>query len=339
MDLINRGLRLLRQKGLLPYPNQASRKDLAYCFRLLMGEKPDKVSWDNWYSLVKTHGLDVQALVDLMMASAEYRRAREKALRPSLVELDTFKIFVRKSDFFIGRAIAEQKNYEPHVSRLIQQMLHRDDYFVDIGANIGYFTLMAAAIVGPEGRVFAFEPNHNNCALIERSIAVNGFDNIRLFPYAAAEKNQVFLLWAAELNSNGTLAEFDPEVATNLSSLQEVQAVAADEALAGISKIDVIKMDIEGAEPRAWQGMLRLVRKHRPVIILEFSPDLILETSHLEAAVFYEMIRKEGYDLFLLDPILGIGKRPVTREQIDKRREELQSTHVDLVARPVVAPE
>lgn len=337
MNLISRGIRFLRHKGLLPYQNQASRKKLSYCFRLLLGEKPDKASWDYWYSLVKTHHLDVQTLVDLMMASPEYRCARERALKPSLVELNNFKIFVRRSDFFIGRAIADEKKYEPHVGRQIEQTLSMGSCFVDIGANIGYFTLMAAAIVGQQGKVFAFEPNRNNCMLIAQSVAENGFDHVRIFPYAVAEKEQLFLLEAAELNSNGTLAEFDSNTVVNNSSVQQVRAVTVDDTLDSAPKIDLIKMDIEGSEPRAWLGMLGVVRKDRPVIIFEFSPELIFQTSHIEADVFLDMVRAEGYDLFLLDPVIEMGEKPVTIEQIYQRREELRSLHVDLLACPNVS--
>ena len=129
-------------------------------------------------------------LVDGFLHSEEFRRLQEEGFRPVLVELDTFKMYVRRNDFYVGAVIANTKSYEPYVAAEIERLLKPADVFVDLGANIGYFTLLAATLIGPEGQVHAFEPNRDNCELVKRSIEANGFANIRLYPTAVAERHR-----------------------------------------------------------------------------------------------------------------------------------------------------
>ncbi|MCX7827376.1 MAG: FkbM family methyltransferase, partial [Verrucomicrobiae bacterium] len=106
---------------------------------------------------------------------------------PVLVRLPEFKIYVRLNDFGVGLPIFLRRAYEPYVTTAICRFLKPGCVFVDIGANIGYHTLMAAARVGAGGSVIAFEPNPANCALLQKSIAANGFGNIRVHPNAVAD--------------------------------------------------------------------------------------------------------------------------------------------------------
>jgi len=113
-----------------------------------------------------------------------------------------------------------------------------------------------------------------------------------------------------------------------------VEAVTVDETLAELTKIDMIKLDIEGAEPRAWQGMEEIVRRHRPVILFESSPDLLRVTSHIEPASFLDMIADAGYEMFILSSTGGTSETPQSRDQIVLAQERTGTTHLDLVAFP-----
>ncbi len=135
---------------------RADSRDLYFCYRLLLQREPDEASWQNWHSLVSGHGIDIQSLVDDFMATEEYRKLQEAGRQPMLVDLDGFQLNVRKNDHFVGAAIAKDKIYEPAVAAKIGELLKAGDTFVDIGANIGYFTCMAAALVGVDGSVLCF---------------------------------------------------------------------------------------------------------------------------------------------------------------------------------------
>jgi FkbM family methyltransferase len=313
---------------------KATVEDLRYCYRLILQREPDEAGWKDWYQLITKHNINIQMLVNGFLYSEEFHRLQEAAFRLQLIELDDFKIYIRQNDYFIGAVIADTKNYEPYVTNEIRRLLKPGHVFIDIGANIGYFTLLAAALVSTPGKVFAFEPNPDNCDMIEKSVEANGFDNIRLFPFAVAEAAQTFNLDVGGTNSNGRIIDFSPEAVPGQAPPRLVEAVVLDETLPDLARVDVIKLDIEGAEPRAWQGMQSLVRQFRPVLVFEFSPELIRVTSHIPAESFLDEIIAHHYDLFILERFQKKSSQPQTIPQIMAAHAQSGLTHLDLVAIP-----
>jgi len=313
---------------------KATVEDLYYCYRLLLQREPDEEGWNYWYKLVTNYSVSIQMLVDDFLYREEFKKLQEEAFKPRLVELDDFKIYVRKNDFFIGAVIANTRNYEPYVTDEVRRLLKPGMVFIDIGANIGYFSLLAAALVGRTGKVYAFEPNPDNCRMFEKSVEVNGFENIELFPYAVAEAGQTFNLDVGGTNSNGRIIDFSPQAVPGQATPLSIEAVVLDEALPDLERVDVIKLDIEGAEPRAWQGMQQIVNKFRPALVFEFSPELIPITSHISAESFLDEILGREYDLYILERFKEKSDRPQTKVQILGACARPGQTHLDLVAIP-----
>jgi FkbM family methyltransferase len=315
--------------------SRATVDDLYYCYRLLLQREPDEGGWNDWHKLITNHTVSIQMLVDGFLYSQEFRNLQEEAFRPVLVDLERWKMYVRRNDFFIGAVIAREKSYEPYVTAEIDRLLKPGDIFVDIGANIGYFTLLAAAVVGEEGHVYAFEPNPDNCELLERSIIENGFANISLFPNAVAEAEQSFNLDVGGTNSNGRIIDFSPQAVPGQYPPLLVEAVVLDKVLADVERINLIKIDIEGAEPRAWQGMRQLIARHRPTLVLEFSPDLIRVTSHVTGESFLDDILDHNYQIRILERTQARSSGPQSRQQIMDNHARSGLTHLDLVAYPI----
>lgn len=313
---------------------KATVEDLYYCYRLLLQREPDEAGWNDWHKLITNHEVSIQMLVDGFLYSDEFKKLQEEAFKPRLVELDDFSIYIRKNDFFIGAVIANTKNYEPYVTDEIRRLLKPGMVFIDIGANIGYFALMAAALVGPTGKVYAFEPNPDNCRMIEMSIKANDFENIELFPYAVAEEKQQFNLDVGGTNSNGRIIDFTPDAVPGQATPILVEAVVLDDTLSDLERADVVKLDIEGAEPRAWQGMQNVVEKFRPILVFEFSPELIPVTSHVSAESFLDDILAQQYDLYILERFKDKSRNPQTKAQIMEAYAKSGLTHLDLVAMP-----
>jgi FkbM family methyltransferase len=207
--------------------------------------------------------------------------------------------------------------------------------FVDVGANIGYFALMAATLVGPQGKVIAFEPNLDNCELFRRSIAASGFtEYVHLHPYAAAEKAQTFVLDVGGSDSNGRIIDYSAEAVSGINPPRTIEAVALDEVLADEARIDVVKMDIEGAEPRAIQGMQQVIGKHRPIFLLEFSPFMIQVTSHVDPADFLDEWVALDYELLILPEAGELSAEAQSPAAILEIANQPERSHVDLVVRP-----
>lgn len=311
----------------------ATPEDVRACYHLLLDREPDEYSWNYWSNLVKNHRMSRAYLVDAFLSGQEFKVLQQRRYEPQLVELPGFKMYVRLNDNFIGAAIARNKHYEPHVTRVLKQFLRRGHTFVDVGANIGYFSLLGAKIVGSGGRVIAFEPNGSNCDLIRRGVEVNGLEDVlELHQVAVAEAAQVLQFTAAGIDSNGRVVTPE-EAAAEEVPLQSVEAVALDDVLRDCPRVDVIKMDVEGAEARVWQGMQAVIRRHKPPLVFEFSPTLLRMTSGVEPQAFLELVEAE-YDLYIISPQGETAPRPDSIADIIANHAASGQTHLDILGRP-----
>lgn len=179
----------------------------------------------------------------------------------------------------IGDHIAAESQYEPNVLPLFLDSLSPGFHVLDVGANVGLFSLLAAGRVGPEGRVYSIEPVSKNVRSLCAGIHRNGFANICLFPVAASDRAGVIAVMRYDDSSNGIV---DSELSMS-EGVEFVPTQRLDFLLAGVPRLDVIKIDIEGYEPVAWGGLKTLVEKHRPLVFSEFSPIAIRNCSRMEA--------------------------------------------------------
>lgn len=307
--------------------------DIHYAYRLFLKRAPDADGFRMWKDLADRGLLNLQSLADAFLASEEFHLHQEDVHQPRLIELEGFKIFVRLDDHFIGAGIAKQNLYEPHVTAEVRRRLRPGAVFVDVGANIGYFTLLAAALVGREGRVIAFEPNPDNVTMLTRSLAANEFVNVDIYPYAVAERAQSCVLQLTLTNSSGILIA-DASAPSRGVQHVSVEAVAVDDLLRGVRRADLVKMDIEGAEPRAVQGMQELIRTHRPTIITEFCPELLEKISRVTPTAYLDQLRAAGYEISVLGPVAPRTTAPQANRDILALHARSGSTHLDLLATP-----
>ncbi len=306
--------------------------DLYYSYRLLLGRKPDAAGWKAWRRILRK-GIPRKNLVDDFLSSAEFRQRYEQP--PALVQTDYgFVIFVDPDDLYIGRGIVASRTYEPHVTAVLRRELQEHQVFLDIGANMGWFTLLAASILRA-GRVIAIEPNYDDVQLLYRSLLENGFTNVRIFPYAATETDVVLQLNRSRSNA------YVASVGRVDHSATYVPGVRLDALLAHEPRIDVVKMDIEGHEPLALKGMEGIVRRHRPLIVSEFHPKAMGEYFALEARDYLEAIMALGYRLSVIAP--NGDELPFTTSgdimehwrAYNRGLGSVDDLHLDILARPL----
>ncbi|MEQ1742445.1 MAG: FkbM family methyltransferase [Candidatus Nitrotoga sp.] len=250
-----------------------------------------------------------------------------------LVSLDGFDLYVMPNDY-IGSQVIRNKSYEPHVTSLIKNTLGKEDVFLDIGANIGYFTMLASSIVKKGGgKVIAFEPNPQNLQLIYSSMQKNCAENIDIYPYAVS--NTASILRFTNVGSNGG-------VVTKHSKDQKhfflVQSVVLDVILKDEAKISLIKIDIEAHEPFALKGMDELIKKHQPKIITEFHPWAMRLNNLGDPSVYLDQILDLGYRLSIIKPTGELMDASCSHDVI-LHWESLgvETIHLDLFAQPVGA--
>lgn len=310
----------------------ATVDDVHACYHLLLERRPDEGGLHYWTNMVTNNRVVRGYVIDSFLNGAEFRELQAARNNPVLIDLPRFRMYVRLNDNFIGMHIAHERQYEPHVTRVLSDLLSTGDTFVDVGANIGFFALLGASLVGPAGQVIAFEPNPANCDLLRRSAEANEFaGRIAIHPVAVAERRMELRFVTEGIDSNGRLAT--PAEAAAQNELPSIEAVTLDETLAGLERLDVIKIDVEGAEARAWQGMQAILARHRPVLVFELSPDLLRQTSGVEPGEFLADVQRD-YHLFIIPPDGKVGSRPDDIPAILERYAALSVTHLDILARP-----
>jgi FkbM family methyltransferase len=201
-------------------------------------------------------------------------------------------------DRYISPSLARAGVFEPFETELLLNEVRPGDTVLDVGAHIGYYTLLFARRVGPTGRVFAFEPDPANFALLRQNVALNGYHNVVLCPLAVSDRPGPARLFHSPDNA-GDHRLHDP---TGGRPAVEVQAVRLDryfERYAGT--IDVIKMDIQGSEGAALEGMRALVRRHRCLkLVTEYWPQALREAGG-SAARYLQLLQELGFRPYLID--------------------------------------
>ena len=247
-------------------PLLATEADVHHAYRLILRRDPDEAGLAFYHQLV-TDGLTLEALCDHFFRSDEYHALLESRGLAELatVDLGGYQVVVQRRDSDFGRDIFHHQEYDESIRNLMRDNLRAGDLCLDLGANIGVMTFLAASIVGPEGRVFAVEPNPENVQQLYRGLVVNGFTNVSVYPLAVSDRRAVFSLTG---RSNTELVGARPSDAGG----HFVQSAAFDEVLGELPRLDFVKIDIEGHEPPALRGLTRLVTRHRPTLLAEFNP-------------------------------------------------------------------
>ena len=222
-------------------------------------------------------------------------------------------IWVCLEDHGVSGAILHTGRWEPHVEKLLHEYTYRDLTFLDIGANVGYFSLSVAnkmRDVG-SGRVIAIEANPLVVPYLMSSVVESGFDDIiQVLPYAVHHKNGLIEMLAEfgdNLGGSTIRAVSDEKVRKNV-----IPCVKLDDVLTELTHIDLVKMDIEGAEMLALSGMVELMRKHKPDIVMEINKECLAGVSGMTVRGLVHSMDCEGYEVIDFCD----GKRKVTVGEI-----------------------
>lgn len=188
--------------------------------------------------------------------------------------------------------------YEPEVVQTIQRIVRPGWTAVDIGANIGYVTLLLAKLVGPQGRVIAFEPLPENFQVLQENIGLNAYLNVSLEPNAVMDKpGSVRLYRQREHCLTGTAS-----TASGSGAGLEVPAVSLDGYLEERGDhVQFVKIDVEGAEGAVLNGMRRVLAEDHPVVLVE------LHGEGPETRAALSALTTNGYGIRYLDQPSEMG--------------------------------
>lgn len=313
----------------------ATEQDIDDSYRLFLGRDADDVGRAFLAKRIQG-GMTLRDLAQFFLTAPEYRLQQAKQFGRAVVDFPCFSIAVDLTDDAVGLPLALARAWEPHVTAEIESALKPGAWFLDVGANIGYFTLLGAARVGPAGRVFAFEPNPGNVRQLRYNVRSNGFTNVEIHPLAVADKAQAFLCYGAAGTSLSLLVGEETRVTRDLRDLTPtaVRAVALDEHLGQLERLDVLKIDTDGSEPIALRGMHGLLKRHRPAIFFEYFVEGYAAISRVNPDEFFDELRGLGYDLFTLSESAGRSREPADNRRIAGEVARTRDGFIDLVAYP-----
>jgi FkbM family methyltransferase len=155
------------------------------------------------------------------------------------------------------------------VQQALAEHLQPGCVFYDIGANVGFLTVIGARLVGPSGSVFAFEPVASNAELVRRNCGRNGFAQVRVLEKAVSNRCGSGLLNLAAYSGGAALASV--EAPPDPAGSQSVDLITIDAAIQqlGLPPPHLVKIDVEGAELEVLEGMAATAAGHRPVVVVE----------------------------------------------------------------------
>lgn len=181
---------------------------------------------------------------------------------------DVGPILTHPRDTEIGARIRTARTWSPGEGRYLRNVLRPGMNVIDVGANIGYFTLLMARAVGAEGSVLAIEPDPETFRILRANLALGRADNVEALPVAATRGNLLVTMSRSPENLGAHKGFVEPGAA----DLVPVQGIRLDDVLARDSPIGFIKIDIEGMDHAAIEGLARTIQRWKPTLLAEFNP-------------------------------------------------------------------
>ncbi len=221
----------------------------------------------------------------------------------------------RQTDANIAVPLTQGKLYEPAISAVFLAALQPGDHVLDAGAHVGWFTYLAAWLVGPQGRVLAFEPDLDNHARLSLHRTLNGAAHVVLRPQAVSDKPGTATFWINDDNDGGhalwdmSLYPDCPRTRATRRT-REVDLVDLDSAARadGIHAPRIIKLDVEGAEMRALVGATGLLMAQPgPLVICEFHP-FALDACGGSVGELRALMQSMGYALWVPEADGGLPR-------------------------------
>lgn len=245
------------------------------------------------------------ALRDAFMASPEYRaRNNHDQWRDKWVVAEVHGgarlIWLNLADRYVSFPALEDQ-YEPLETAVLTKLLQPGQTFLDIGANIGWFTLLASTLIGDAGHVHAFEPRPETAHHLAKTIAINGLEQqVTLHRFGLADRStEMNLTWSPTKDNpggsrlvHGDLPDGSGGACVPLRRLDDL----------ALDACDIIKIDVEGAECIAMAGAEETVRRFRPVILSELHASQLRDVSRCSAQDYVNAMIGRGYRCFSIEP-------------------------------------
>lgn len=221
-----------------------------------------------------------------------------KKILPKTVRINNGILEINPDDAVISGALTFG-TYEISETEIFKSCLKPGMTVVDVGANIGYYTVMAALAIGNNGHVIAYEPAPENFSFLKSNISLNKLSNVIAVQKALSDHSGIETLYLTENNKGTHSFANNRKVKKSIT----VPTDTLDNSLEkmGTEHVDIIKMDVEGAEPMVISGMDKTLSQNPDVIIfMEFYPLAITRLGHKPIDLLDKLSRR-GFHIWIID--------------------------------------
>lgn len=217
--------------------------------------------------------------------------------------------------------VANNGIYESFITlAVVLPMIEEGQTVIDVGAEIGYYTVLFAELVGKKGHVYAFEPERRNFELLKKNVKLNEFKNVTAFPKAVADAVGARELFLNPENRGNSSFFASPSIKEHV----EVPTIRLDDLCNKLeTPIDFVKIDVEGAELLVLRGMRSILNQKKAKILIEVVPRK--HASWTKSWELFEKLRTKGFEICRID----VAKEELT--PLDKQ--ELKEFIADLWSR------
>lgn len=191
------------------------------------------------------------------------------------------------------------RNFEPHVAAVLRERCRPGFRAIDIGANVGYHTVRLASLVGPSGSVLAVEANADNCLLLWAAVEKNNLTNVTLLPVGLG-RNQGWSYFTTHVGTNGGLLN-ESSRSTVRDAGTIVPLLPLDDVVAADQDVDLVKVDVEGAEGLVIAGGAEMITRCRPLVVSEFSCDMLRRISGMAPRAYLALFTDLGYCINVIE--------------------------------------
>lgn len=216
-----------------------------------------------------------------------------------------------------SRAIILTGDFEPSTTDLMKRLVKEGMHVFDLGANIGWFTLLLSKLVGDVGHVYAFEPDPYLFGILKENMELNNLHNVSAYPLAVSNKSG-----KAKLSLNLT-QDGDNRIESSMMTENtiEIETITLDEFCdENKVKMDFIKMDVQGSEPKVFEGMKKSISSNPKIkIITEFYPSAITDVGS-SPQDFVNSLEESGFILKEITEDISSHLKPVSKEKLIKMK-------------------
>lgn len=294
-----------------------TRDEVVWGYRYILGRDPES---ERVVQASAAAMKDVPAFRRALLQSTEFARLHAQTQKPYWVAAPVFGgsrlMWIDLSDRYVSLGCLEDA-YEPIESRFIRNVLKTNDVFVDVGANIGWYTMLASTIVGNRGHIHAFEPRRQIVDYLRRTVALNGAgDLVTVYPIGLSNDAKCETLMWSGISDNGGGASFARDDASTDMVCQTIDVRALDSL--DVGDVDVVKIDVEGAELLVVEGARRTIERHRPIILSEVFPEQLRRVSRCTPEQYFDFFLSRDYAGYIVDN-LRYGENVQTFPDVDGR--------------------